>query len=117
MSFDETVSALLEKCPGARGAAIIDADGIPVVVAPQAAGLEVLGAEFASILSDVERAGRELDHGSLQQISVYAEEAVVILTTIATGYFLVLVLSRDGLVGKGRFLCRRAGIRLFPEFI
>jgi predicted regulator of Ras-like GTPase activity (Roadblock/LC7/MglB family) len=117
VSFDEAISRLLEDCPGALGAGIIDADGIPVVVKPSTAGLELLGAELAAVLGDVGNAGRELQHGSLQQISIYAERAVVVLTTIAAGYFLVLMLDRDGLVGKGRFLSRLAVVRLQPEFI
>lgn len=117
MTFDEAISLLIEECPGALGAAIIDSDGIAVVVEPSTAGLEVLGAEFATILGDVGKAGRELQHGSLQQISVYAEKTIVLLTTIAAGYFLVLVLGRDGLVGKGRFLSRLTAVRLYPEFI
>jgi predicted regulator of Ras-like GTPase activity (Roadblock/LC7/MglB family) len=108
---------LLERCPGARGAAIVDPDGIPVVVTPDEAALEALGTEFASIVGGVERTGREFHHGGLQQLSIYAEHAVVILTALAAGYFLVLVLNRDGLAGKGRFLSRLTGERLYSEFV
>ncbi len=117
MSFEQSIERLLASCPGARGAAVIDADGIPVVAYPRLASLEVLGAEFASILHDVGQAGRELQHGALQQISIYAEDVVVILTTITAGYFLVLVLEREAIVGKGRFLSRLTGGRLYPEFV
>jgi predicted regulator of Ras-like GTPase activity (Roadblock/LC7/MglB family) len=94
---------LVERCPGARGAAIVDPDGIPVVVLPDEATLEALGTEFASII--------------VQQLSVYAENAVVILTSLAAGYSLVLVLNRDGLAGKGRFMSRLTGERLYSEFV
>ena len=36
MSFEESMKELLESCPGARGAAIVGPDGIPVVVSPDA---------------------------------------------------------------------------------
>ena len=117
MTFEESMTELLESCPGARGAAIVDPDGIPVVVSPEDGSLEVLGAEFATILHDLAEAARELQHGQLEQCSVFAEDAVIILTTIAAGYFLVLVVSRDGLVGKGRYLSRLARVRLYSEFI
>ena len=42
---------------------------------------------------------------------------MVILTSLAAGYFLVLVLNRDGLAGKGRFLSRLTGERLYSEFV
>ena len=117
MNFEESMQDLLENCPGARGAAIVDPDGIPVVVTPRDGSMETLGAELAAILRDLAGAGREFQHGQLQQCSVFAEEAVIILTTITAGYFLILVLARDGLVGKGRYLCRLARTRLYSEFI
>ena len=117
MSFEESMRELLESCPGARGAAIVDPDGIPVVVSPEDGSLEALGAELATILHDLAEAAREFQHGQLEQCSVFAEDAVIILTTIAAGYFLVLVVSRDGLAGKGRFLSRLVRARLYSEFI
>ena len=117
MTFEESMKELLESCPGARGAAIVDPDGIPVVVSPEDGSLEVLGAELATILHDLAVAARELQHGQLEQCSVFAEDAVIILTTIAAGYFLVLVLGREGLAGKGRFLSRLVRSRLYSEFI
>ena len=117
MTFEESMKELLESCPGARGAAIVDPDGIPVVVSPEDGSLEVLGAELATILHDLAVAARELQHGQLEQCSVFAEDAVIILTTITAGYFLVLVLGREGLAGKGRFLSRLVRSRLYSEFI
>ena len=117
MSFEESMKELLESCPGARGAAIVDPDGIPVVVSPEDGSLEILGAELATILHDLAEAARELQHGQLEQCSVFAEDAIIVLTTIAAGYFLVLVVSRDGLAGKGRFLSRLLRARLYSEFI
>ncbi len=117
MNFRDTTEALSRGCPGSQGAAIIDPDGIPVAVHPQDGSLEVLGGEFASILKHVGEAGRELEHGALQQLVIYAERAVVILTTTGGGYFLVLVLSRLGSVGKGKFCSRLLAERLFSEFV
>ena len=117
MNFDDSIQQLLESCPGARGAAIVDPDGIPVVVSTRESSLEILGAELATILRDLAEAAREFQHGKLEQFAVFAEDAVIILTTIAAGYFLVLVLGRDGLTGKARFMSRLAQNRLYSEFI
>jgi predicted regulator of Ras-like GTPase activity (Roadblock/LC7/MglB family) len=115
--LDEEVRSLVDRCPGARGAAIVGPDGIPVVVVPDEAALEALGAEFASVMGRVEAAGREFHHGGLQQLSVYTENAALVLTPLASGYFLVLVLSRDALAGQGRFLSRLTGERVYSEFV
>jgi len=107
----------MEACPGARGAGLVDPDGIPLVLSPRDMSLEALGAEFASILRDVIEAGRELQHGDLRQVSVETENAHVVITATGGGYFLLLVLGHDSLVGKGKFLSRLAAERLYSEFI
>ena len=117
MSFDEVVADLLRRCPGSRGAAVVDPDGIPVLSSPRTSSIEVLAAEFASILRGVTEAGRELSHGELRQFWVRAENAEVIVTSLAGGYFLLLLLEPAGLSGRGRFLSRLAGERLHSEFI
>ena len=117
MTFDEVVNGLLERCPGSRAAAIVDPDGIAVVSSSSDPGLEALGAEYAAVLREVDEAGREFRHGGLEQFFVSAENAIVVLTSIAAGYFLVLVLDRGGLVGKARFLSRLTSERLYPEFV
>lgn len=117
MNFDQAVTELIDRCPGAGGAAVFDPDGIPVVVAPKDGKLENLSAEFASIVKSLEQAGREFEHGPLQQLSVFTENTVVILTSIAAGYFLMLVMDRQGLVGKARLLSRLTSERLYTEFV
>ena len=117
MTFEEAISDLIDNCPGAQAAAIVDPDGISVSVQPQGRDLEAMGAEMANIVRGVDQAGREFNHGPLQQFSVFAQDTVVILTTMAAGYFLLLVLERGGLVGKGRFLSRLVRERLYAEFV
>jgi predicted regulator of Ras-like GTPase activity (Roadblock/LC7/MglB family) len=117
LNFEQEMMTLVERCPGSRGAAIIDPDGISVVLTPQSSSLEALGTEFAAIVAGVDRTARDFDHGELQQVSVYAETAAVIITSLAAGYFLVLVLDRTALVGKGRLLSRLTGSRLYSEFV
>lgn len=117
MNFEHTLSDLLAGCPGARSAAIVDPDGIPLALSPDDPALEVLGAELSSILRDVEQAGRELEHGALRQLSVATESATVVVTTTGGGYFIILLLAPDGLAGKARFLSRVTGERLYSELV
>ena len=87
------------------------------MTAPKGGNLEGLSAEFASIVRSLENAGREFQHGQLQQLSVFADNTVVILTSIAAGYFLMLIMDRHGLVGKARLLSRLTSERLYTEFV
>jgi predicted regulator of Ras-like GTPase activity (Roadblock/LC7/MglB family) len=117
VNFDEVMTELLRRCPGADGAAVVDPDGMPVVVTPKDGNFEGLSAEFASIVKALEQAGREFQHGQLQQLSVFTENTVVILTSIAAGYFLMVLMDRHGLVGKARLHSRLASERLHSEFV
>ncbi len=117
MNFENALADLLAQCEGARSAAIVDPDGIPLALAPDDPALEILGAELSSILRDIEQAGRELEHGTLRQLSVASQGASVVVTTTGGGYFIVVLLAPDGLAGKARFLSRLAGERLYSEFI
>ena len=117
MAFDETVREVVERCPGVRGAVIIDSDGIPVVTVDEDGRLEDLAAEYSTVVREIQRAARELDHGELAQVTVEAELLTVVLTSIATGYYLVVLLGSGGLLGKARFLSKLAGARLHTEFI
>lgn len=117
MSFEAAITELCASCPGSLGAAIVDPDGIPVALTDSEVALEDVGAEFATIVQGVEDAERELRHGSLRQLIVYADEMALIMTIMGGGYLLLLLLETDGLLGKGRFLSRLVGERLYNEFI
>ncbi|MCK5379379.1 MAG: roadblock/LC7 domain-containing protein [Acidobacteria bacterium] len=117
MTFEETVKDILQACPGATAAAIIDPDGIPVVVEPGRPEIEVLGAEMASLIREMNQAGRELDHGALRQFSAMADRVQIVLTTMAAGYFLMVLLDPDAVAGRVRLASRLAGERLHSEFV
>lgn len=117
MNFDDVLSSLLERCPDATGAAIVDADGIAVSIAPEGGVPEAVCVEFAAILGEVTSAGREFQHGELRQLSVTAENAAVMVTMLAAGYFLLLLQRSGALLGRGRFLSRLVAERIHSEFV
>jgi len=117
VNFEAEIVKLVDRCPGSRGAAIVDPDGIAVATSPADRSLEALGTELAAVVAGLDRTGREFDHGSLEQLSVWAEDCLLILTSLAAGYFLLLVLDRSALAGKGRLLSRLVGARLYSEFV
>jgi predicted regulator of Ras-like GTPase activity (Roadblock/LC7/MglB family) len=117
VNFEESISALLQECPGASAVAIIDPDGIPVASVPADGDVEEVGAELAAVLREVSQSERELQHGQLRQFTIQADEAEVVVTPLGGGYFLLVILGRDGLAGKARFLSRLTGTRIHSEFI
>ena len=117
MTFESAVRDIIESCPGSLAAAIIDPDGIPVVVDPPNPDIEVLGAEMASLVREMNQAGRELDHGTLRQFSSTSDRVEIVLTTMAAGYFLMVLLEPDAVTGRARLASRLAGERLHTEFV
>ena len=117
MTFESEMRSLLDRCPGARGAAVIDGDGIPVIVDSAVDDLELLAAEYAPIIRDIRSAARELHHGALRQFTIAADQVAVVLTSLAAGYFLLVVLEPQAPTGRARFYSRLSGERLHSEFV
>lgn len=117
MSFEETVGRLLTECPGAEAVAVVAPDGIPVVIEPAGTDLEMFGAEMASVVREMNQASRELNHGSLRQFFATTDRAQVVLTPLASGYFLMVLLTPDAMTGQARLISRLAGERLHSEFV
>jgi len=117
VNLEETIKEILTACPGAQSVAIVDPDGIPVVIEPPRPEVEILGAEMAAMVRDLNEAGRELDHGALKQFSVAADRIQIVLTTMAAGYFLMVLMEPDAVTGRARLASRLAGERLHSEFM
>ena len=117
MTF-ESALAEIRRCDGVSLMAIADRDGIPVTswgMRPHE--VEDLIAEYSEFLREVTTANRELQLGELDQITVAAEHNVVLITNISGGYFLLVVVGRDGNPGRARFTSRTAAFRLRGEFV
>jgi len=108
---------LLEKCPDAESVALMDPDGITVLVEPRDYNVEVLGAEMASIVAEMEDASHELQHGVLRQLEVGTDSRKLLLTTIVEGYFLLLFMKAQAIGGRAKFYSRVAREALYPELI
>jgi len=117
MTFEGAL-AEIRRCEGVSLTAIADRDGIPVTSwGRRPDDVEEWIAEYSTFLREVTSANRELQLGELEQISVAAEHDVVLITSIAAGYFLLVVVERDGNPGRARFACRTAAFRLRSEFV
>ena len=108
---------LLQKCPDAEAVALMDPDGITVLVEPREYNVELLGAEMASIVGEMEEASHELQHGALRQLEVGTDTRKLLLTTIVEGYFLLLFMEAEAIGGRAKFFSRVAREALYPELI
>ena len=118
--FKEMLESIIERTEGSLGALIMGTDGIAVEKVLGQAGVElnldVAAAEFTSLVRNAQRAGADTGLGSLRELVISLEGAVMLMRLLTKDYFVVLALNADGNMGRGRFELRKAELKLAKEF-
>ena len=118
MNFDEVVREVVDRVPGGMAALLMGTDGIPLasyVHGESEVEPEVIGVEYANLLSEVRKAADVLDSGTLQDVSIAADRFAVLVRPVTADYFLALAINSQGNIGKGRFVLRVYAAKLQPE--
>lgn len=104
----ETLQKIVENTPGAQGAILMDAEGIPVdqFLTDDAADVETIAMELSARIIELRKAARSLELGAIGDISMKTDRATVIIRFLGADMYVVLVLSPSGLPGKGRWKLR-----------
>ena len=115
--FLEQLSKISNRIHGALALSLVGEDGIPVesVSSNPDLDLEMLAAELIAQVRTMQDSYRELAAGEFRQCSIATEEGTIVVSSVAQGYYLLLVLGRGGNLGKARFELRRARLVLEPE--
>jgi predicted regulator of Ras-like GTPase activity (Roadblock/LC7/MglB family) len=113
--FLDQLSRISNRIEGALALSLVAKDGIPVesFSSDPDLDLDVLAAELIAQVRSITENHRELGVGEVQQFSVTTDRLTLMVSTVATDYYLLLVLGPEGNYGKARFELRRA--RLFLE--
>ena len=118
--FKQALENIIERTEGSLGALIMGIDGLAVERllkdAGQEANLDVAAAEFTSLVRSSQKAGKDTGLGELHELMISLESAVVIMRTLGREYFVVLAISPEGNLGRGRFELRKAELQLKKEF-
>jgi len=118
--FKTLLESIVERTEGSLGALIMGLDGIAVEkVIGQAgneANLDVAAAEFTSLVRSAQRTGNDIGLGRLRELMVSLDSATLIMRLIGRDYFVVLALSPEGNLGRGRYELRKAELQLTKEF-
>ena len=119
MIFDEVVQKAVEQTSGAIAAVIMASDGIALsnYVKPEAQiDLETLGIEYANLLSETNRSSEAMNAGALTELQLSTDKFITLLRVLTPEYFIALILSPKGNLGKGRFLLRVNAPAVLKEF-
>ena len=116
--FGKTLKHIVDNVEGGIGAVVMGVDGIAVesyTRQPTKGDVSTIGTEFSFIVSQVRKAAEALDVGECQDISVKAENLILVIRLINDQYYLATALAADGNFGKARFLMRMAAVDLVAQ--
>jgi predicted regulator of Ras-like GTPase activity (Roadblock/LC7/MglB family) len=113
--FLERLADVSRRISGSLALCLVDGDGIPVeaVSSNPDLDLEVLAAEMVAQVRALTDDLSELEAGRFQHYSLTTDSLTLMVSSVADGYYLLLVLDRGGNRGRARFELRRA--RLLME--
>jgi predicted regulator of Ras-like GTPase activity (Roadblock/LC7/MglB family) len=111
MSFQTILDTLIEKVPEALAATLNDKDGEPLctrtIEVPNEA-LQLLGAYRNVVKRHLQQAIEEFDKGEVEQMAFCTAEHWILMSGAEEQCTLVLVMRRDGLLGRARYFMDEA---------
>ncbi len=120
MPLRAQLDSLVDRVPGSRGAILTDWEGEAVDHAARMDeyDLKVLGAHIGIILTRLRQTvSRLTDEGGLKELVITTENGYNVVTPVSEDYFVVLTLTREGLLGRALFESRRCVDRLKKEIL
>ena len=117
--FQDTLRRIAERVEGTQAVSLIGVDGIAIdsYRAENVPSLESVSAELGAFVKSSIRPKSDSEAGSVQQLAMVTERSIAILSRVTEEYYLLLLLSREGNMGRGRFELRKAGLTLEKELL
>jgi predicted regulator of Ras-like GTPase activity (Roadblock/LC7/MglB family) len=115
--FLERLSRITRRIDGAVALSLVAQDGIPVESVNNDPGLdlEVLAAELIAQVRVISGDHRELNVGEVRHLAVTTDRFTLMVSGVAEGYYLLLVLADSSSYGRARFELRRARLQFEPD--
>lgn len=117
--FQDTLRRIAERVEGTRAVSLVGVDGIPIDSYGKLEGvmLESVAAELGAYVKSAQSPNAAAPAGTIQQLAVVTDTQITILSRVTEEYYLLLLLSREGNFGRGRFELRRAALALEKELL
>jgi predicted regulator of Ras-like GTPase activity (Roadblock/LC7/MglB family) len=115
--FAETLRRVAAKVEGTRAVSLVGADGIPVETwgAPEGLSMETVAAEAGGLLKAARNTGSASGEGEVREVATVTDSSITLLSRVSREYYLLLLLAREGNLGRGRFELRKAAAALEKE--
>ena len=117
--FQDTLRRIAERVEGTRAVSLVGMDGIPIDSYGSIEGVSVesFAAELGAFVKAAQGPHTSLGGSQIQQLALVNEASIAILSRVTEEYYLLLLLSRDGNFGRGRFELRKAAAQLEKELL
>lgn len=117
--FAVTLKDIANKLDDLECILLVGTDGLPIekVVRKETLNVELLVAEFTTILRNTAQTASEVEAGALDELILLTERVIVLLKAITPEYFLMIILSEGANIGRARFELKKAKYILEKEFV
>jgi predicted regulator of Ras-like GTPase activity (Roadblock/LC7/MglB family) len=113
--FQDTLRRVAERVEGTRAVSLVGVDGIPIDTygSGESFSVESVAAELGAMV----KSARPGESGSVHQLCLVTDRGKAILSRVTEEYYLLLLLTREGNFGRGRFELRKAALALEKELL
>ena len=117
--FAETLREIASKVENTHCVLLMGMDGLPIekVVINDSLNIDLLTAEFTTVLRLTNHTTAEVNAGTLDEVIILSDRIVLLTKSITSEYLLLMILSQDSNIGKARFELKKAKYALEKEFV
>jgi len=118
MSLRDALNTIVQSVDGSLAAIIMAYDGIPideVTVEQSEFDMQLLSVEYATVLKEIKRAVDVIKMGNLEEVSITTTRICLVVRVLNDDLFAALILSRDGNVGKARYMLKLKSFEVLRE--
>lgn len=118
MSLRVLLNTIVQSVDGALAAIIMAYDGIPideVSVEQSEFDMQLLSVEYATVLKEIKRAVDVIKMGDLEEVSISTTRTCIVVRVLNDDLFVALIMSRDGNIGKGRYMLKLKSFEVLRE--
>ena len=117
--FEEALARVADRVSGTRAVSLVGVDGIPVATrgSPESLSIETVAAQIGGLMRAARTAAAASGSGEVREIATVSDTGITVLTQVTGEYYLLLLLAREGSLGRGRFELRKAAAALEKELL
>jgi predicted regulator of Ras-like GTPase activity (Roadblock/LC7/MglB family) len=77
--------------------------------------MQLLSVEYATVLKEIKRAVDIIKMGTLEEVSITTTRTCLVVRILNDDLFAALIMSRDGNIGKGRYMLKLKSFEMLRE--